>query len=104
MLPLDDETAAASSAQLIKDSRARHFFDPNALVGKTMAARLGSPGAIAWDFYLFFPGGLVWHQEAPIPIEWAHQLSDVWADPNHFFWNEDLVQELKRIMEKLSVA
>jgi len=102
MLPLDDEAAAASSAQLIKDSRTRHFYDPNALAGKVFAARLGSPGAIAWDFYLFFPSGLKWHQGPPMPVEWAHQLSDTWIDPNHFHWEDDLEQELKRVMEKLS--
>lgn len=99
MLPTDNETAAISSARLITDSRARHFYDSNALVGKAIASRLGSPGAIAWDFYLFFSSGLKWHQKPPIPVEWAHQLSDAWADSKHFFWDENLVQELRRVME-----
>lgn len=101
MLPLDDEAAAASSARLLRDSRARHFYDPNALAGKAIAAVLGSPGAIAWDIYLFFSEGLQWQQEPPTPVEWAHQLSDAWADPKHFHWNDGLVQELKRVMAQL---
>ena len=102
MLPPDNEAAAASSARLIRDPRARHFYDPNALVGKAIAARLGSPSAIAWDFYLFFSSGLEWNQDPPMPVEWAHQLSDAWVGPDHFYWNEGLVQELRRVMEKLN--
>jgi hypothetical protein len=102
MLPPDDEAAAAISALLIRDPRARHFHDPDALVGKAVAASFGNPGAIAWDMYLFYPKEVQWHQEPPIPVEWAHQLSDAWADRNHFHWNERLVLELKRIMARLS--
>lgn len=102
MLPLDDEAAAISSARLIRDPRTQHFHDPNALTGRVVAASLGSPGKIAWDIYLFFPSGVRWHQEPPKPVEWAHQLSDPWADPGHFHWNEGLVHELKRVMAQLS--
>jgi hypothetical protein len=104
MLPLDDEAAAASSARLIQDPRARHFHDPNTLAGKAIAASLGGPGAIAWDIYLFFPSGLQWLQDPPTPVEWAHQLSDAWADPKHFHWNDKLIHELKRVMTQLSAT
>jgi hypothetical protein len=102
MLPPDNEAAAASSARLIQDSRAQHFYDPNALAGKAVAASLGSPDAIAWDIYLFYPSGLQWQQEPPTPVEWAHQLSDPWIDPKHYHWKDDLVRELKRVMARLS--
>jgi len=102
MLPADNKAAAASSTRLIQDSRARHFHDPHALAGKAIATSLGSAGEIAWDIYLFFPSGLQWRQGPPAPVEWAHQLSDAWADPNHYRWNGDLVNELKRVMAHLS--
>jgi hypothetical protein len=102
MLPPDNEAAATSSARLIRGSRVQHFYDPNALAGKAIAASLGGSGAIAWDIYLFFPSGLQWHQEPPRPVEWAHQLSDAWIDPKHFHWNDGLVRELQRIMTQLS--
>jgi hypothetical protein len=101
MLPLDDEKAAASSSRLIRDSRMRHFHDPDALAGKAIGTSLGGPGAIAWDIYLFFPSGLQWHQQPPAPVEWAHQLSDTWADPKHFYWKDGLVHELDRLMARL---
>jgi hypothetical protein len=103
MLALDDEAAAASSARLVQDLRARHFHDPHALAGKAIAARLGNPGAIAWDIYLFYRSGLPWQQEPPVPVEWAHQLSDAWADPNHFHWNDELVTELQRVMYQFTL-
>lgn len=102
MLPLDDEAAVKSSLRLVQDSRTRHFYDPNALTGKAIAASLGSPDEIAWDIYLLFPNDLKWHQRPPVPVEWAHQLSAAWADRSHFHWDDRLVRELKRVMAQFS--
>ena len=95
MLPGDCENAARSATALIPDARASHYYDPDRRVGRALASRMGGEGKVAWDIYLFFPPGITWKDEAPLPVDWVHQLGDAaWADPARCYRGDDLVAAL----------
>ena len=102
MLPLDSLAAARLSARIIRDPRARHFYDPDHLAGKAIAEGLGGKDKIAWDIYLFYAAGGEWGECPPAPTDWAHQLTgSTWADDTHHHSGDDLLKELHKIMQRL---
>jgi len=102
MLPLDNRFTARRQAGRIADARVRHFYDPHRQVGGALGEGLGAPGKPWWDVYLFYPAGSEWHDHAPSPVRWAHQLSDTWADPAHLHRGDDLIEELCNAMRELT--
>jgi hypothetical protein len=104
MLQGDTHATAQESARILDDARVRHFHDPRRRTGKAIARSLGGQSEVAWDIYLFFAEGRNWVGEPPPPVEWTHQLSAGWADPEHLRFGDDLVKELHRIMKKLTAA
>src|SRR3972149_2989825 len=63
---------------------ARHFYDPEKIAGKAIAAAVGGAGRVAWDVYLVYPPGARWDHDPPVPAEWRHQLGDSsWAAAAH---------------------
>jgi hypothetical protein len=105
MLASDGEAAAGRSAQMIEDSRIRHFYDPERRVGKIIAQSLGGPESIAWDIYLFYKPEDAWDSNPPMPTNWAHQLArSSWADPARYRVGDDLVKELKDITQNLTTV
>lgn len=103
MLPLDSQVTAETSARIIHDPRARHFHDPEKQAGKAVASSLGGQDKVAWDIYLFYAPGSEWGSNPPAPIGWAHQLEGSnWADSTHYRTGDDLVNELRKIMERLT--
>lgn len=69
-----EERHVPEATTLLPDSRARHFWDPDRLVGLVFgkATRIG--GA-AWDFWLLFDREALWPAEgAPRIAWWEHQL------------------------------
>lgn len=54
------------------------FDDPGARVSSEVARTLGWPGdGAAWDVYLVWPAGVVWHGELPPPAVWFHQRHEL---------------------------
>jgi hypothetical protein len=104
MLPDDSKAAATRSAQTIDDPRARHFHDPKQRSGKAIAESLGCEAEVAWDIYLFYASGSEWVDGPPAPTDWMHQLPSAWADPAHFRTGDDLVNELRAAMQRLTAA
>lgn len=100
MLSGDSESTAKKSAGMFNDYRVRHFYDPAKRSGKAIADTLGYPGKVAWDIYLFYAAGGVWIETPPKPNYWMHQLSENWADREHFRKGDDLVKELLNVMIK----
>lgn len=101
----DTEEAALQAASLLEDPRASHFYDPQELAGKVIAASLGgaSDSDVAWDSYLFYNEGEEWGETAPTPTEWMHQLApNSWADLAHMRCGEDLANELYRVVSQLT--
>jgi hypothetical protein len=81
MVPADSLTTAEESAARVDDFRLAAFHDPNHLLGRAMARRLGWKAHVAWDtFFIYRPGTLWTDTEMPAPDEWFHQLKDreVW--------------------------
>lgn len=74
------ETNVADGTTLIPDQRARHFWDPGRLAGKTFRPIVGSSGP-AWDVWMLFAPGARWeNNDPPVPAWWEHQLNGLPAD------------------------
>ncbi|MGD9251880.1 MAG: hypothetical protein PVG19_11675 [Desulfobacterales bacterium] len=101
MLPSDSLEAATQAAGPFSDRRVRHFFDPHKEVGKAIAEGLGWAGQIARDIYLFYAPGQKWDEHPPSPVAYAHQLTNAWADRDHYRVAADLTDELRKSMGKL---
>lgn len=101
MLPNDSLEAATNAAGPLTDSRVRHFFDPDKQVGMAIADSLQWEGHIAWDIYLFYMPGQKWADRAPSPVFYAHQLTNAWADRDHYRVAADLTEELRGAMAKM---
>jgi len=101
MLAGDNEASVSNSAKIFESEQVRQFYDPNKVAGKIIAESIGANNMIAWDTYLFYDKGTEWKEHPPTPLDWAHQLDDLWADPLHFAWGKDLVVRLQEIMNSL---
>jgi hypothetical protein len=78
----------ASATALVPDHRAKHYWDPDEIVG-IKYGRVLKIDRPAWDVYMLFPTGTVWNRdEPPQPNFWMHQLGGVTnaprLDPDEF--------------------
>jgi hypothetical protein len=101
MLPNDSIETAANAAKPFTDSRANHFFDPEKRVGKAVANSLNWEGRIAWDIYLYYGRGQEWSDLPPSPINYYHQLTNDWADRDHYRVENDLTESLMASMGEM---
>ena len=101
MLPNDTVEAAITAARPFTDKRIHHFFDPEKQVGKKIGSSLKWEGQIAWDIYLFYAPGQKWGDLPPPPVRYAHQLTNEWADREHYRVAADLADELSVSMAKM---
>jgi hypothetical protein len=101
MLPNDSIETATSAARPFTDRRVRHFYDPEKQVGKDIAGSLQWEGRIAWDIYLFYAPGQKWTNLPPPPALYSHQLTNEWADREHYRVGADLAASLKRFMAEM---
>ncbi len=100
----DSEMTARKSAIIFNDPRVLQFYDPHRLSGKAIAESLGWKGRVAWDIYLFYTAGGKWNETPPAPVDWMHQLTDTWADPDRLRTGNDLVRELAASMKTLFIS
>lgn len=102
MLPSDDRNAAVKAAELFTPfPQVSQFHDADRLVGRAVAASLGARGRTAWDMYLFYGPDAEWTTQAPLPVDWIHQLGDErWADPEKFRWGDALTQSLRTLAKQ----
>ena len=98
MLPDDTLEAASMAAGALTDSRVRHFFDPERQAGKAIARSLRWDGQTARDTYLFYAPGQKWEDLPPSPRDFAHQLTNAWADRDRLKIAGDLVDYLNAIV------
>ncbi len=101
MLPNDSDVTAKDSAINLSDKSIQHFYDPDKLSGKAIAESVGWKDKVAWDIYLFYVAGAEWIEDPPIPDAWMHQLSENWADREHFRTGEYLAEELYSTVKAL---
>lgn len=106
MLQADDWVAATRAAAIFDPfAHVAQFHDPHQRIGQALAAALGAPEQIAWDFYVCFRPGIHWLNEPPRPHEWLHQLGQQeWPDPGRYRWQDDLGPALRQAMAELLAA
>jgi hypothetical protein len=83
MLQDDDEQAAKTKSETVKDPRITQFWDYEQSSGRAVAKTLHLLKDVAWDVYLLYSPRMKWENEeqAPEPSFWMHQLtSDTSAD------------------------
>lgn len=97
----DTFDSAIQPIKFLSDSRIRHFYDNNRVVGKSIAESVGWEGNIAWDIYLFYESFIEWGEKPPEPNYWMHQLLDDWATKDKFRTGDDLGNELFASMQNL---
>jgi len=102
MLAADNAITANEAAKIFQDDNVIQFYDPNRLVGKAIADSLGANNAVGWDIYLFYKAESIWGEKPPLPLTWAHQLDDLWADPTRFAWENNLPIRFRDIMNNLT--
>jgi hypothetical protein len=101
MLREDRQADVQALAVELADPRIRWFHDPRQRAGRAFAVSLGAPGKIAWDTYLFFGAEAEWKTKPPTARQWAHQLSDSWADPSRLRSGDQLEPELRGLLESV---
>lgn len=65
----------------LADNRARHFLDPERLVGRAVADALVGAEAVAWGTYLCYDRDATWATLGE-PTDWFHGLDDCEAMPD----------------------
>ena len=99
ILPDDSEEAARSSAALVSDARASHYWDAEKALPPLFAPLLGLPEDWpAWEVYLAYPAGPTWQDEPPAPAFWHHQLGELDLAPK--LDGEAFEKQLRELMEK----
>ena len=101
MLSGDSEEIAQKSARNLNDRHVLHFYDSNKYSGKVVAEAVGWAEKIAWDIYLFYRPDAEWFDLPPEPAYWMHQLTDDWAENEHYRTGDDLRNGLLASMQKL---
>ena len=77
MLEKDNRAAARLRESIFSDIRLVQCWDPERIVGRSLARTLALKAAIAWDVYLLYPPGTVLEGELPpAPAYWMHQLNE----------------------------
>lgn len=77
MLATDYLSAAEGREAMFPDSRMRHYWDPDRILGQMLSKTLQLKAPIAWDVYLVYPPEHFWETEfPPAPTFWMHQLDE----------------------------
>lgn len=75
------------------ESRMTHFYDMQQVTGEALREILDWPeGSQPWSIFLFYPAGVTWDDEPPVPSAWFHQREV--ADPTSFRTGADLSRAL----------
>jgi hypothetical protein len=73
------EAAARQQERLPVDDRLGRFWDHDLMLSRAYprVLRLGQRPRrhrVAWDIFLLYDTGIVWHESPPVPEFWMHQL------------------------------
>jgi hypothetical protein len=76
-----EEANVPKATGLATDTRVRHYWDGEGVLGAAYQSALGLSGP-AWDVYLLFDRAATWHGSTPpTPAYWMHQLGGVTSAP-----------------------
>jgi len=77
MLAADNLVAAKRYETKFVDSRVKHYWDPDRILGQLLSHTLNLKASMAWDVYLIYPLEHAWDTEfPPAPEFWMHQLNE----------------------------
>ncbi len=81
----------AGGAELMQDSRATHYWDPDQRIGAAFQKHIADLSSPAWDVWMLFAPGVLWQgEQPPAPSWWEHQLGSLKShaslrlDPDRF--------------------
>ena len=94
------EKHVASAMKLVPDTRVRHFWDGEMLVGTAFQFTLSLPAA-AWDVWMLFDIDAMRRADSvPVPAWWEHQLrvgpADRHLDPDRFASHAEALKSVAR--------
>ena len=101
MMSGDTDEAAQKAVKKFKDKRVKQFYDPQTAGRPGVCQSLGHSDKVAWDIYMFYPGGVIWRDLPPPPEAFMHQLRGSWADQSRLFEKEQLRAKLTETMKVL---
>ena len=77
MLATDNLNAAEGREAIFSDSRVKHYWDPDRILGQMLSRTLHLNAPIAWDVYLVYMLEHLWETDLPpAPQFWMHQLDE----------------------------
>ena len=77
MLATDNLNAAKLYEAKLLDSRVKHYWDADRILGQLLSQTLNLKASMAWDVYLVYPPDHGWDTELPpTPKFWMHQLDE----------------------------
>lgn len=98
-LQTDIRDRLTKATMRLTDDRARHFLDPERLVGREVADSLVGADAVAWRTYLCYDRDATWATLGE-PTDWFHGLDDCEAMPDARY-RGDPAPALRTILEDL---
>ncbi len=93
----DRYEATENAMTLIPDDRARHYWDGGQALGEALSPTLGIRAKMAWDVYVLYDKGAVWHDTPPAPAAWMHQKSG--EDPALELNEEQLADHIRNALK-----
>ncbi|MCI0551136.1 MAG: hypothetical protein L0287_09290 [Anaerolineae bacterium] len=97
MLAADSLSAAKECEGRFSDSRVKHYWDPDRILGRYLSRTLNLKASIAWDVYLVYTPVHAWDTDLPpTPKFWMHQLDEepaLFLDPIRFKHNVQVMIE-----------
>ena len=93
-LPFDITRNPARRVETFADEpRMSHFYDMQQISGEALRQTLNWPdGSEPWSVYMYYPAGVSWGREIPVPTAWFHQREV--ADPARYRTGVDLTRSL----------
>lgn len=87
MLMTDSLTAVKRCEAGLADSRVKHYWDPDRILGQLLSQTLNLKASMAWDVYLIYSPNHPWDADLPpVPKFWMYQLDEeptLLLDPRH---------------------
>ena len=92
--PSDSRAEAERQMKLLRDQRARHYWDGADEIGGELGRILGHAGLVAWDLYAGYAAGVTWDGPMPAPSGHIHQMGDQpWRYDEFYCSDPEALQE-----------
>lgn len=105
MLEGDNLETARQASKILQHPKIKQFHDSEQYSGKELMRAFGGKKGVAWDIYMVYDEGVTWADEAPLPLNYVHQLGEnhPWANPGRFKTGDALVSELELLVNNVTI-